>query len=264
LLNTATASAKDEQETPVSDSDQHSTRLLHQAIDIDKTGPATATPGSTVQYTLVVTNTGDTSFAAANVNVTDTLCSPQLAGKADQGGGADPSPDTLNPGDVWSYTCDVQTQPGDTVVDNSASVTGTDEHGRGAQDTDTAQTNLVTQLGAQPTPPQQGVAGGGARSGLAFARGPDGCVRRPFTAYIRGREIRRVTFFLDGRKYRVVSKPNRRGRFNVRVYPTKLKNGPHRLKARVQFTVRSSTRPKTVTITFQRCQRAKPGPAFTG
>ena len=80
VINTATVTALDELDRPVNDTDQHSTTLLHPAISLAKTGPATALAGSLVTYQLAVTNTGDVAFPAPLVVLTDALCEapPQL------------------------------------------------------------------------------------------------------------------------------------------------------------------------------------------
>ena len=71
------------------------------AIDIAKSANPSAAPvGATVTYTLVVTNPGTLPLSA--VTVTDPRCDtpPTVLGK-----GTDSSPTTLDPGDVWTYTC---------------------------------------------------------------------------------------------------------------------------------------------------------------
>ena len=100
-------------------------RLGTPAIAIDKTGPLVAMRGDTITYGLYVSNTGDIPFAAADVKVTDRRCDdrPVLADK--QG---DATPGTLDPGDIWHYTCERTTEPpGDPcrpgLVLNTASVT---------------------------------------------------------------------------------------------------------------------------------------------
>ena len=104
-------------------------RLGSPAIAIDKVGPASATAGDTLRYQLVVRNPGDIPFPAASVKVVDPNCDdpPVLVGKADPPG-ADATPRTLDPGDVWTYSCSKKTAaPEDcrpSVVTNTAIVTG--------------------------------------------------------------------------------------------------------------------------------------------
>ena len=122
-------------------------------IAIDKTGPATATAGDTLRYTLLVTNPGELPFPAASVRVEDPNCDapPELVGKADAAG-SDDSPATLDPGDTWTYACSKKTvAPADckpSVVPNTATVTGT---AGGSTVTDSSSIN--TQLTCPPVPP---------------------------------------------------------------------------------------------------------------
>ena len=50
VVNTATVTGVDELDRPVADTDQHVTTLLHPAISLTKTGPATATAGARVVF----------------------------------------------------------------------------------------------------------------------------------------------------------------------------------------------------------------------
>ena len=158
--NEATVTADNDQP----ESDSASVRCV--AIDIEKTGPATATVGAALNYTLTVTNPGTTAFPAQQVIVTDPKCEAPPAGPNT---GSDATPGTLDPGDTWTYTCTAQTagQPAGTFV-NTANVTGKDVNGRDASDTD----DFPTLLQAQVVLPQPEIVNGTAR-----LRGPSGCVR---------------------------------------------------------------------------------------
>ena len=168
LVNVATATGEDKNGNEVSDDDDATVDILHQAIDIEKTGPATATVGDALNYTLTVTNPGDTAFPAQQVIVTDPKCEAPPAGPNT---GSDATPATLDPGDAWTYTCTAQTagqQAGTTFV-NTANVAGKDVNGRDATDTD----DFPTLLQAQVVLPEPTIVNGTAR-----LRGPSGCVRR--------------------------------------------------------------------------------------
>jgi hypothetical protein len=104
----------------------------------------------------------------------------------------------------------------------------------------------------------------GTPRGRARLRGPSGCVSHPFTATVSGRQVRRVAFFLDGR--RVVVRRAKRGQrsFKVRIRPGRLSVGVHRVTARVVFRTASRTRARTLVLSFQRCARRVPSPRFTG
>jgi len=113
-----------------------------------------------------------------------------------------------------------------------------------------------------PVPaPAPGVVRGTARI-PALDRG---CRRRPFTASVRGRSIRRVRFFVDGRRLPGVRR--RAGRFYVRVDPRALRPGRHRLRSRVSFVSASQTRGRTIRTAFTVCARRadrRAAPRFTG
>ena len=48
-------------------------------------------------------------------------------------------------------------------------------------------------------------------NGTARLRGPSGCVKGPFKATVRGSRIARVTFFVDGKRFKRISAPNGEG-----------------------------------------------------
>jgi uncharacterized repeat protein (TIGR01451 family) len=253
ITNIATASGKDEFGDPVSDQDDDTTKVIHPAIKIDKTGPATAQAGEKITYVLTVTNPGDTSLAESTVVVTDQQCNGDpvtLLGK-----GGDSSPGSLDPGDVWTYTCSVQPAAGDASVENHATVEGKDELGK-VVDSAAAATTVIN--------PQQVVLGERIVPGQARLLGPSGCQSRAFSARIRGSKIATVTFSLDGK---VVKKVKNRKNAKVvafRVNPKKLRVGVHRMIVTVTFQSGSGTKPKTFRLSFQRCAKKLVSPRFTG
>ncbi|MDP9293690.1 MAG: hypothetical protein M3O90_04560, partial [Actinomycetota bacterium] len=103
-----------------------------------------------------------------------------------------------------------------------------------------------------------------AVSGRASLSGPSGCAARAFTAVVRGRQIRRVTFYLDGRRFRQVNARTGRTRFTARIRPAVRALGVHRVTARVVFVRASGTRARTLVLTFQRCASRVARPVFTG
>ena len=147
LVNVATATGEDNNGNTVTDDDTATVDVLHPAIDIEKTGPASAFQGDTLTYTLVVTNTGDVEFASDKVVVTDPQCDDQPTLVSKNG---DTSPGSLDPGDKWNYTCSHLTTTSESSVTNVATVTGTDRNGRKATDTDQIVTNLQAQPARQP------------------------------------------------------------------------------------------------------------------
>ncbi|MEY2532599.1 MAG: hypothetical protein QOF29_509 [bacterium] len=292
VVNTVTAQGKDENDTTVQDKDEHATKLLHPAIDIEKTGPATATAGARLGYTLDVTNPGDMAFAAADVAVTDALC---VAAPALSSTNGDATTGSLDPGDRWTYTCDVQSTVGQSSVVNVADVKGTDENTRTVTDQDT----FTTQLTQPPAPPADppappappaplvAVAGTQAQSpapaaapvqqvaGLtvtsrpqratASIRGPRACPRtRVVTATVTGRQIRRVTFLVDGRRVRTVTRADSRGRWALSLRTSQLRRGANRVTARVEFSAAGQARTRTLRLNITRCAAQVVRPQFTG
>jgi uncharacterized repeat protein (TIGR01451 family) len=255
----------------VTDDDDHSTKLQHAGVSIEKTGPATAPAGSAVEYTIVAGNTGEVSFAKEAVVVTDALCGGgalQPGAKHAGTTSGDASPDTFDPMDQWFYTCTVQTTAGQTSVLNTALIKAADSYGGEVSDSDDAQTTLTSTPG-QPQNPGGGAQPGGDGavlpevivSGRARLRGPSGCVQRPFRAVLTGRQIRRVTFFLNGK--RIARFGAGRSRYAVRVQSAPLALGVHRVTARVVFNRPSRTRARTLRFAFQRCAQ-QVRPVFTG
>jgi hypothetical protein len=277
VTNVAHVQARDDQDTKVEDEDSHDTLFLHPAIDIEKSGPATATAGALLTYTLDVTNPGDMPFAAADVAVTDAKCKAAPALKSTNG---DATPDVLNTGDRWTYTCQVQTAAGQTSVVNVADVTGTDENGKVVTDEDPFTTVLTqpkppvvpqppsTPVTPKATPAQQ-VAGvatqSRARRGTAALRGPRACPRtNTVSATVTGRQIRRVTFFVGGKKAKTVTKADRNGRWTLKMRTSSLRRGANAVTARVEFTAASGTRARTLRISVTRCAAQAVQPQFTG
>ena len=121
--------------------------------------------------------------------------------------------------------------------------------------------------GTLPATPSTPTTRSQAVPGTARLSAPTGCVPKPFHATVRGRRIRRIVFFLDGRQIGVLRRPNRSGsRYAVRINPRPLRNGAHRIVVKVTFTAASRTRSKRLTVVFQRCARgaARTRPRFVG
>ncbi len=250
IRNVATATGKDPLGKTVESTDDHVVRVLHPAVDIEKTGPATALLGTPLAYTLTVTNPGDVPFASQQVVVSDPRCEAPPAGP---GTGADATPGQLDPGDRWTYTCTAQTagQPAGTFV-NRATVTARDFNGREVSDSDDFPTMLET---------QQVLAE--FVDGSARLRGPSGCVHRRFRATVRGSKIAQVTFYRDGKRIkRIVAKAGQR-RFSVMVEPARAQ-GVHRITAKIRFRSASQTRTRTLRLSYQRCRKQIVRPQFTG
>ncbi|MDL2341992.1 MAG: hypothetical protein QFB87_02865 [Patescibacteria group bacterium] len=68
VVNVVVASGTDSLGKTVTDTDNHTLDVLHPAIHVVKSGPATAHEGDTVTYTFTVTNTGDTPLSGLTVS----------------------------------------------------------------------------------------------------------------------------------------------------------------------------------------------------
>jgi hypothetical protein len=267
-------------------------RLRSPAISIDKMGPATATAGDPLRYTLYVTNPGDLSFPAASVHVSDPNCDqpPALVSKGD-GAGADDSPGTLDPGDTWTYACSKKTAPGTNcapaVVPNTATVTGT-TGGRTVTDSST----IDTALGCPPKPPELPTpepppppapspappppsspvvppgprppdANDAAVAGALLRRTTAGCIRtRAPRVQFTGTRIARVQVYVNGRIRRSLTMQTLQSRVTPRVT---FAPGTHKLRVRISFQRGTGSPPVTLATTVRICGPRRPTrPAFTG
>jgi uncharacterized repeat protein (TIGR01451 family) len=245
----------DENNLPVSghcNDANESVAVVQPVIAIDKTGPARANQGDKVSYTLTVTNPGTDPIVGSTVVITDAQCNGApvtLIGK-----GGDTSPDTLNPGDTWTYTCAVQTTVGQTSIHNVASVVGCDALGACANASDDADTILDAQI-VEPT-----------RIPAASARllGPSGCVAKAFNARVRGVNVATVTFVLDGKVIKKVTNTKNAVQIVARINPAKLKLGVHRLVANVTYRADTQKKAQSFRLSFQRCGKKTAAPRFTG
>ena len=268
--NTVTATAEDEEGTDVHATDVHDTQIIHPRIALKKTADRpTASVGDTIGYTFDVTNPGDVALTVTSFG--DPRCDGgTLTGLQKVTGDADGS---LEPGELWRNRCTHKVTAADPdPLPNTAKVTGVDVLG-GPRGTVSAEASASVDLlqparTPDPAPPaaqpaaQGGVLGVTQRpvSGRARLRGASGCVSRPFRAVVSGRQIRRVTFFLDGK--RVARRTGRN--FSTRIRPASLGFRVHRVTARVVFRTASGTRPRTYLLSFQRCARGAISPRFTG
>lgn len=100
--------------------------------------------------------------------------------------------------------------------------------------------------------------------GSAQLVAPTGCVARAFNARVKGENVLKVVFTLDGKKIQTLTKPNSGKNFQIRVNPAKLRIGVHRIQAVVTFTAATKKKPQTFKISFQRCARKLAAPRFTG
>jgi hypothetical protein len=123
----------------------------------------------------------------------------------------------------------------------------------------------VSQPPVQVVSPQIAVSPARVRPGSARLRGPSGCpTTSVVAATVSGRRIVKVTFYVDGKRVKTLTKTNRKGQW---VLPMNLKRfafGTHRVRVTVQFAASSQTAAKTLRLSFSRCHPAVVTPKFTG
>lgn len=100
VVNHVVASGTDSSsETTVTATDEHTLDVLHPSINVVKTGPSTASAGSTVTYTFTVTNTGDVALNSLTVVDSLTGSGTYVSGDTDLD-------DKLDLAETWVYTAD--------------------------------------------------------------------------------------------------------------------------------------------------------------
>lgn len=102
------------------------------------------------------------------------------------------------------------------------------------------------------------------RDGRARLWGPRRPVSGPFTAWVTGRAIRTVVFYVDGRRVKTVRAKRGRKKFKLRLDPRGQHRGVHRVTARVTFTSRSRTRRTTLRLVYKRRPAVRRPPRFAG
>ncbi len=114
----------------ICDADTHELDVLHPSIKIEKSGPASAEAGDTVNYTFKVTNTGDTPLSEVTVDDSITADPTYVSGDVD-------SDNQLDLTETWIYTVEYlipTDQTGDVV--NTAIVCGYDSEKEWENDVD--------------------------------------------------------------------------------------------------------------------------------
>jgi uncharacterized repeat protein (TIGR01451 family) len=149
LHNEATVVGTDPNNTQVSDWDYWDVDLIDDepnpisSIELEKSGPATASRGETITYHFTVTNP-ITGTRLSNVWVDDPLCGPGTW-TANKPGSED---GFMEPGDVWTYSCKRTVTPSDPdPMPNTATVTAKNPSNQSVGDSD----DHIVDLNDQPT-----------------------------------------------------------------------------------------------------------------
>lgn len=113
--------------------------------------------------------------------------------------------------------------------------------------------------------PQIKVSPSRVKRGSAKLSGPRGCpTTNVVAATVTGKRIVKVTFYLDGKKVKTLSRPNKGSRWVLPLNVRRLAYGSHRVRAKIQFAKSSTTQTKTMRLSFSRCGAAAAQPQFTG
>jgi hypothetical protein len=110
--------------------------------------------------------------------------------------------------------------------------------------------------------PAAAVGGKRARSATARLSVLRSCARRSTLLRVSGRSMRRVTFYVNGRRVRRVNV--RRGARSVVVSVPLRRTGPARQRVTARVAFRTGARSRTLTKRATRCARAVVRPQFTG
>ena len=150
--------------------------------------------------------------------------------------GADVSAATLDPGDTWTYQCQVQTTPGATELAMTGRVAATDGSGAAVS------ANTPSRRRSQAA--RSAVAGLHRRSGSARVVASSSCSRG--SAVVSGSRIDHATFFVDGKLAGRVLRPDGTGRFTLHlrhVGPRPRGARARRLRRRQPHAVAHAARP---------------------
>jgi Ice-binding-like len=132
----------------------------------------------------------------------------------------------------------------------------------------TLDTNTITKTACATAPSGSPVPSGtpapaDTTGASARLRGPQRCVDNAFRARVSGRQISRVTFFVDAKRRRTINATAGQTVFSLRINPARQNRGVHRITAKVRFTD-SAAKTRTLRLVYQRCSKAAVRPRFTG
>ncbi len=256
----------------------------------------TGEPGQTVDYQILVDNTGNVPLALSDF--TDPHCDEGTITGGPAGGilAADTTAEylckhVLTEDDlkVGKYENTVQltgtpteyiTTPLPPVMSNTVETivvpVGTKPAG-GGSGTEPTGTSGTGTTPATPTPTTtgKGATSGGKSGVLGFTaasipalKGPQGCVRSSFTASIKSAGVSSVSFYLDAHKLKKLTYHNaRKGLLSISISLAKLKVGAHRLVANITMkaTATNAKEAKAArSLTVVHCRSNVVTPKFTG
>ena len=200
--------------------------------------PLTSTVGKTVEYEIVVENTGQVPLTLSGFS--DPKCDPgTLAG----GPGEAP----LAPGESTTYTCSHVLGEGTWANVAAVSAAGPGEETPSPLESPTVEVVAVTPKGgvekfkaAEPPPSSPSVCAARIHPVLKGVVGPH---QHPFTVWVSSAGIAHVTFYLDRRKLKSFSsRQAHHGRFSVRIDSSTLRVGLHHVSVKASPVDRNCAR----------------------
>jgi len=193
--------------------------------------PLTGALGETVDYEIVVTNTGNVPLALSGFS--DERCDANtLAGG--------PGEAVLPAGASTTYTC-TRALTAEGKFSNEAVVTGTPPGGTPSTHTSnqvvvevppTAKVGPAAKIAPPvPPPPLPKKEVKCFFAAKPILRGASGTKRKPFMVRVAGiGELKQLSFYLDGRKLKTLRQAQlKSGRFSIRIDPRKLRYGAHKV-----------------------------------
>jgi len=171
---------------------------------------------------------------------------------------------TAKPADTDGSLAVAKGDQWDCVITNTRKSTPTQPPPPVEPPTTTPPVSPPAQQAVSPTP-QVRVSPARVRPGSAKLRGPSGCpTTSAVAATVSGRRIVKVTFYVDGKKVKTLTKANRNGAWVLPMNVKRFAFGTHRVRVTVSFARSSQTKAKTLRLSFSRCHSAVVKPQFTG
>jgi hypothetical protein len=171
---------------------------------------------------------------------------------------------TAQPADTDGSLAVAKGDQWDCVITNTRKSTPTPPPPPVEPPTTTPPVSPPAQQAVSPTP-QVRVSPARVRPGSAKLRGPSGCpTTSAVAATVSGRRIVKVTFYVDGKKVKTLTKANRNGAWVLPMNVKRFAFGTHRVRVTVSFARSSQTKAKTLRLSFSRCHSAVVKPQFTG
>lgn len=154
---------------------------------------------------------------------------------------------------------------------NGATATANVQPGENVVCTFTNTKNPDTPPSTPPTGASGNVSPSGASGGVTQRRGTArisgtvGCATGNYaTVAVTGSKIKKVTYTVNGKKVKTLTKPNAGSKYQLRYRTRSLKAGAYKVNAKVEFVSSSGTKAKNLKLQFSRCTPRVVRPTFTG